>query len=123
MDIPIASAKPIVLGAGYVTAAAVAWILVSLLPLPAGLPLIVVAAIHIFLVIGGNALGIRVVGTVMHVDVEGLARCSTSAAAWLAPLAVYTTAGSVFAVPMTAIVVIDAVAVFRPCFRPAQPDL
>jgi hypothetical protein len=89
---------------GWAAAAALEWILLVVLHLSSGLPLLVLAAIHITLVIAANAIGIAAAAHVLRRDGYGVSVRSRAAAAWLAPLGVYWTAGSVFAVPLAAYV-------------------
>src|SRR5437870_9566720 len=112
---PPANATAVTLLGGFATAAATAWILVSILRLPAGLPSIAVAVIHIVLIAAASVLGIHVVRKFLQCEINGIENHSAAVAAWLAPLAVYWESGSTYAIPMAAVFAAEAAPVFKLC--------
>jgi hypothetical protein len=90
--------------AGWAAAAVLEWTLLVVLHLWSGLPLLILAGIHITLAIAANAIGIAIAAHLLRIDAYGVAERSRMVAAWFAPLGVYWTAGSVFALPLAAYV-------------------
>src|SRR5262245_21084954 len=84
--------------AGLISAAGMAWLLVSILRAPAGLPVALVAAIHVLLIAAANALGVNAACGALHRNSHGLSWRMAGTATWLAPLAVYLDTGSPFAI-------------------------
>jgi hypothetical protein len=109
--------------AGLTTAAAVAWLLIAVLRFPEGMPLFVVAAVHVALIVGGNALGTRVAARLCDYNGSIVDADTLAAAAWLGPLAVYLAGGSAFAVPMAAVLAAEAVASCRAVIAPVEPSV
>src|SRR5437016_1494832 len=99
--------------AGLFTAAVVEWLLVGVLRFRAGLPLVIIAAIHIVLVLIANAVGVQPAGNALRKNVYGVARISATTAAWLAPLAVYLQATSIWAIPLASMIAARVVILIR----------
>jgi hypothetical protein len=99
--------------AGFLCAAVAAWLLVSTHRYNSIVPLFALAAVHIALTVTANALGVRVAGYLLYGKVTGVSRLSTSAAAWLAPLAVSVKSSSPLAIPVAAVVAVFATLAMR----------
>ena len=106
--------------AGLISAAGMAWLLVSILRSPAGLPIALVAAIHVLLIAVANALGVNAACGTLHQNSNGLAWRMAGTATWFAPLAVYLDTGSPFAIPIAVIVATLAVPHFRNSSVPVE---
>ena len=98
---------------GFLSAAGMAWLLVLTHRYDNLLPLFVSAAIHVALTVGANALGVHIAGYLLFRNVTGAARLSASAAACLAPLAVYMKSGSLLAIPLAGVVASLVTSVLR----------
>jgi hypothetical protein len=117
---PPANVRIIALLAGLMAAAAVAWLLIAVVRLPAGTPLFVVAAVHVALIVAGNALGIGIAAGLLDYNDRVADPDTLAAAAWLGPLAVYLAGGSVFAVPMAAVLAAEIVTSCRAVIAPVE---
>ena len=106
--------------AGLLAAAAMAWLLVSIFRAPAGLPIAVVAAIHVLLIAAANALGVNAACGALHRNSPGLSWRMAGTATWFAPLTVYLDSGSPFAIPIAVIVATSAVPHFRTSGKPTD---
>src|SRR5262245_45413424 len=90
--------------AGLLAAAATAGFLVSGGRVTGGLPIALVAAIHVVLIATANALGVNAACGALHRNSNGLSWRMAGTATWFAPLAVYLDTGSPFAIPVAVIV-------------------
>ena len=99
--------------AGLLSAAGMAWLLVSILRTPAGLPIAVVAALHVLLVGAANALGVNAACSALHRNSNGLSWRMAGTATWFAPFAAYLHTGSPFAIPLAVIIATLSVPHFR----------
>jgi hypothetical protein len=106
--------------AGLLAAAAMAWLLVSIFRAPAGLPIALVAAIHVLLIAAANALAVNATCGALHRNSHGLSWRMAGTATWFAPLAVYLDTGSPFAIPIAVILATSAVPHFRTSGKPAD---
>jgi hypothetical protein len=103
--------------AGFLSAAVVARILVSIDRYNSFAPLFVAAAIHVALTVAANWLGIQVAGYLFSRNVAGVSRLSTPAAALLAPLIVCISSGSRLAIPLSGVMAAFATSVFLQVFN------
>jgi len=99
--------------AGLISAAGMAWLLVSIFRAPAGLPIALVAVIHVLLIAAANAVGVNAACGALHRDSSGLPWRMAGTATWFAPLAAYLHSGSPFAIPIAVIIVTLAGPHFR----------
>jgi hypothetical protein len=99
--------------AGLISAAGMAVLLVSIFRPPAGIPIALVAAIHVVLIAAANALGVNALCGVLHRNSSGLSWRMAGTATWFAPLAAYLDSGSAFAIPIAVIIATLTVPHFR----------
>jgi len=85
--------------------------------------MIVIAAAHIVLVAGSNILSIRVAGALSGWNLQSFERDSAAVSVWLAPVAVYLAAGSLYAIPMAAVFAAQAAWMFRAFRQPTEHDV
>jgi hypothetical protein len=103
----------VILLTGFAASAVAEWLLLSIAEFRSGLPIVLIAALHMTFVMGANAAGMHVAANVLRRDIDSLAGHSKATAAWIAPLVVYVVAKSVWAVPFAAFVTFLAVALIR----------
>jgi hypothetical protein len=115
-----AKSHNLLLFAGLLAAAAMAWLLVSIFRAPAGLPIALVAAIQVLLIAAANALGVNAACGALHRNSHGLSWRLAGTATWFAPLALYLNTGSPFAIPIAVIVATLAVPHFRKSSAPVE---
>src|SRR5262245_26736974 len=99
--------------AGLIAAAGMAWLLVSIFRAPAGIPIALVATIHVLLIAAATALGVNAACGALQQNSNGLSWRMAGTATWFAPLAAYLDSGSPFAIPIVVIIATLSVPHFR----------
>ena len=98
---------------GIAASALIEWALLSLLHFRSGLPVVLIAAIHVALVIIANAAGIRAAASVLRRENAEVGARSRAVALWIPPLVVYFVADSTWAVPLAAFFAFTMVTLMR----------
>src|SRR5262245_10903002 len=92
--------------AGLLSPAGMAWLLVSIFRAPAGIPIALVAAIHVLFIAVANAVGVNAACGALHRNSNSLPWRMAGTATWFAPLAAYLDSGSPFTIPIAVIIAV-----------------
>jgi hypothetical protein len=89
---------------GLIGAALAAWLTFPGHDLQHGFPIIWASIVHIVLIVSVNALLVQACGSILNIEVDGVAHRSSAIAGWFAPLSAYLASGSTFGLALAAIV-------------------
>jgi hypothetical protein len=91
--------------AGILSSVLMAELLVSLVRW-SGLPLFLTAVLYTAGIVAANAMGVAAAGGILRIGVDGISWRTATTAAWIAPLAVYVRAGSIWAIPLSVVIAV-----------------